>query len=698
MIGNQCGETGSSGSDNSSSNNNNSSSSSSGGGGEATGDASDTYFCGQTHTDAVSSCHKRCRTGSPGECPSGESCFRNVYQCTVEIPRADPTPPPTLSPPTLSPVKAEVTTEPEEEEEECTPGGACSGLSKCTAGQETCCGETYHSLECECSGGQWLCLHTDACMMADCKGDNSSNNNIGGGGGEAPPVPSPSSSSPTVWPTFSADNGTVQQPNLPSLYCASSREELEASCSTAQECVSGPCPSGQMCFPYECKEDSSDSATLTTTAKPTNSPTPPAITAEKIPLPDTNAQLFCASTFDELETTCSTTAQSCAGGQECPSGQWCYEYSCSNKVTTSDPVIENDAPEANPEFNGSGEQQPSEKPPQQSGTSYCASSIAQLNERCGLAIQCATDSDCSAQGEFCTPFDCRQNLMHCPLNFVGWHSSKDCKQYYYCEQGASSSSNSCGDGMKFDKTRDKCTTDFVDEFCYGLASYEHSSGSITKPGAVAKVLCPPGLTGWHSSDGACNEYQKCTAGTPGPTRVCGFGLKFDKSRGECIDYALVNIDLCVGPPPRDNLCPSGSFTGWGARNDCTEYFHCENGNADFVNTCADGLLFDMPSGICKPANAVNCGGKVNQVLQNPSLPSNNVVDTGSNSSTPPPAPLTDQDLDNSFEWSNAPPPTAPQSDSKVPEWMFKQDPNGAVRLTTLQVGLFTVASIYWMLL
>ena len=146
-----------------------------------TGDTSDTYFCGVTHTDAVSSCHKRCRSGSPAECPTWESCFRNVYQCSAEIPRPDPTPPPTLSPPTLSPVV--VTTQ----------------------------------------------------------------------------VPS---SHPTVndlvvttSPTVGADNGpAVQPPNLPGLYCARSMDDLEASCSTAQECGgSEPCLIGQMCYPYECK-------------------------------------------------------------------------------------------------------------------------------------------------------------------------------------------------------------------------------------------------------------------------------------------------------------------------------------------------------------------------------------------------------------------------------------------------------------
>jgi hypothetical protein len=299
-------------------------------------------------------------------------------------------------------------------------------------------------------------------------------------------------------------------------------------------------------------------------------------------------------------------------------------------------------------------------------------------------------------------YTCLQNLMECPLNFVGWHSSKDCKTYYYCEQGVASSTDSCGDGMKFDKTREKCTTDYVDEYCYGLNSYENNDGPVTQPG-TAKELCPPGFSGWQSSDGACNEYQMCTSGSPGPTRVCGFGLKFDTTRGECIDEALVKIESCVGPPPEGNLCPSGTFTGWGARNDCTEYFYCEDGKADFINTCASGLLFDIQSGICKAAAEVKCDEKVDEVPQNLTVLNNNVItDSSSNSAsgTPPPSPVLDQDFDSGFEWSNTSPPTAANSESKIPPWMFKKDPNGgSERSTNLQVGrLLIIASVYWMLL
>lgn len=41
--------------------------------------------------------------------------------------------------------------------------GACEGELSCEYGTETCCGETFPSTVCHCSGGIWACLATDAC-------------------------------------------------------------------------------------------------------------------------------------------------------------------------------------------------------------------------------------------------------------------------------------------------------------------------------------------------------------------------------------------------------------------------------------------------------------------------------------------------------------------------------------------------------
>ena len=52
---------------------------------------------------------------------------------------------------------------------ECIINGVCSEKGAlCAIGKESCCGETFDSIACECSGEEWLCRATDACMRPDC--------------------------------------------------------------------------------------------------------------------------------------------------------------------------------------------------------------------------------------------------------------------------------------------------------------------------------------------------------------------------------------------------------------------------------------------------------------------------------------------------------------------------------------------------
>ena len=513
------------------------------------------------------------------------------------------------------------------------------------------------------------------------------------------------SSNPTeiVVNTLAPSHSPTRTPKLPEMYCARSMEELETSCTTAQECVTRGCPLGHMCFSYECNAEENnelDDNTTLSTSTTTLAPSSSIVTNSPTVLESSGAlEWYCASTFEELESTCSSTAERCVyERQDCPSGQWCYQFYCNTAVVedavvedtvmedavVEDTVVESEVIDETPVISDNSNDVVDQPPSKTDETRYCASSITQLHDQCGLAVPCTTDKNCIFQGETCMTYDCRQNLMQCPLNFVGWHSSKDCKEYYHCEKGVATSPNKCGeDGLKFDKSRGVCTFDYVDEFCYGLDSYEHDSSSpLTQPG-TSKAMCPPGFTGWHSSDGGCNEYQRCISGIPGPTRVCGNGLKFVTTRGECISESLVNTPTCREHPPKPKLCPWASLKGWGVRNNCKEYFYCENGSADFVRRCFDGTLFDIQSGSCQPTSTVNCGGKV---ITNPS---------------PRPTILGGTNAHNSFEWNDTSPPTTqpPTTGSRIPPWMvFKQDLNDAMRTDSLQVGLFAIASVCWMLL
>lgn len=59
--------------------------------------------------------------------------------------------------------------------QEAVIGASCDAASQegkqCTYGEECCCGQCYPSLVCTCSGGQYACLSTDACLRPGCPGE-----------------------------------------------------------------------------------------------------------------------------------------------------------------------------------------------------------------------------------------------------------------------------------------------------------------------------------------------------------------------------------------------------------------------------------------------------------------------------------------------------------------------------------------------
>jgi hypothetical protein len=96
---------------------------------------------------------------------------------------------------------------------------------------------------------------------------------------------------PTQQPALSID---VSQPQdeVQQLFCAASQAELEASCATAESCISNPCPPKKFCFPFTCTEaiSSIENNSLSTTIAPTekadtrtNSPSPLAVIATSEP-------------------------------------------------------------------------------------------------------------------------------------------------------------------------------------------------------------------------------------------------------------------------------------------------------------------------------------------------------------------------------------------------------------------------------
>lgn len=62
--------------------------------------------------------------------------------------------------------------------------GACKGSAHCEYGEESCCGKTYPSTVCDCSGGTFSCYATDACFLPPGACGDASTPDDGGKGGD----------------------------------------------------------------------------------------------------------------------------------------------------------------------------------------------------------------------------------------------------------------------------------------------------------------------------------------------------------------------------------------------------------------------------------------------------------------------------------------------------------------------------------
>jgi len=341
----------------------------------------------------------------------------------------------------------------------------------------------------------------------------------------------------------------------PELYCASSMAELEISCSSAQSCSDGPCPKGLFCFPFICDSIAKDE-----------------------PIDAGGETFYCATDLRELDERCGL-ATECTTRGDCPQGKSCLRYDCKQSIDRcplnyvglhsskdcrsyyecSNGVASNtnrcgdslkfDKVRGHCVSEGLVNQYCYGSPLSESdkvgepGTYYCASSMAELDEKCGLATECTGSSDDCPKGQSCLRYICQQSLDLCPLNYIGWHSTPDCMIYYGCTNGIPSYTNRCEESYKFDKFSGSCVSeDLVDQYCYRQPVLE-----MEEEGDVKMLTCPEGFVGWQSSYGDCKEYYECKMdGSMGPIYVCTEGMKFDKSRKMCSNEVYVN-DFCYGP-------------------------------------------------------------------------------------------------------------------------------------------------------
>jgi hypothetical protein len=210
-----------------------------------------------------------------------------------------------------------------------------------------------------------------------------------------------------------------------------------------------------------------------------------------------------------------------------------------------------------------------------------------INEYCyGPPVQKATQS----------PTGPPLNL--CPKEFVGWHSSSDCKEYYTCDEGSAGAIRVCDEGLKFDKVRNECISeDSVNEFCYGTPLNNESQ----QLNQASKPEQDPLL----DSENTPTEVNACLfgfTGWEGQFFVCF--LVIDALRK--IHVFLLQLTFCATIPPKS----PASF-------DCTQYYLCYDGVLATSYACGDGLLFDIESGICSFADEVDCVNE-NSIIKKPS--------------------------------------------------------------------------------
>ena len=360
-----------------------------------------------------------------------------------------------------------------------------------------------------------------------------------------------------------ADTNTDEDVQM-TFYCGSGPKDASYCRQRCPSGLSSECSKGERCYGYikTCKEPVTSPPTRPPSQFPTKRPTPhPVNNIGK-------RKNYCAKAKADLELSCINAISCNKGEPACPDGTYCWgDYFCGEEET-SKPTSR--APSTKPTLLPTFAQQtlkPTDKPPTLSpipkkndepiiidGTFLCATNEFELKEKCGLLKDCTGNSQVCEEGQNCMEHECKQSLDKCPLMYIGYHSTGDCKSYWHCTNGVAGVAITCEDGLKFDKVRGICINEEqVNQHCYGppLTLIEEEQ-TLLDPTTYDK-LCPDGYIGWTTVDPKCHKYYECKKdGTVGHVFVCGAESQFDKNRKECVDEDSVDVDSdCFGSTNTD---------------------------------------------------------------------------------------------------------------------------------------------------
>ncbi|KAL7551450.1 hypothetical protein ACHAWF_015575 [Thalassiosira exigua] len=387
-----------------------------------------TFFCGQDPNDA-SSCHNRCPTGSPKECPGVEMCFGYISCVGKEA-----KPLPTLNPPQQ--MRQHFCAADRKSLET-----SCASAPTCNTGDPPCPAHQH------CFGNH-LCSSSGADLATR---------------QPTPALPKVPTSMPTMTEAVTIQQPTQPKSETPELYCASNMQELKSSCAFAKRCSEDPCPRGTYCFPFTCDYSAKPESTI----------------------PDTRV-FYCVVNFSEFEERCGL-LEECPNGI-CPKGQSCLPFDCQQSLDKCplnfrgyhssqqckkyyechNGVVVGDTKSC-------GQSLKFDKL-----RGICVSE-EHVDEHCYGITEMEEGQHAAMTGV--SPMDI------CRRGFVGWHSDTNCREYHFCRiDGSVGPSHVCKEGTKFDKVRNECFDEaYVNSFCYGpaITAETQMPGQSTPAGVIS---------------------------------------------------------------------------------------------------------------------------------------------------------------------------------------------------------------------